>query len=145
MGIPQDEVIILGGDLNGHVGRASAGYEGIHGGFGHGCRNAEGEYVLEFCDSLGLVLCNTFFQKDENKLISFSSGGNSSVIDYVAVRSQDRKIVSNVKVIASEECVFQHRLMIAEMNFPTQKAHKRKYVPRIKVWKLKDDLSLIHI
>ena len=137
MGIPQDEVIILGGDLNGHVGRASACYEGIHGGFGHGRRNAEGEYVLEFCDSLGLVLCNTFFQKDENKLISFSSGGNSSVIDYVAVRSQDRKIVSNVKVIASEECVSQHRLMIAEMNFPTQKRIKESMSRESKYGSLK--------
>ncbi|GKD78308.1 craniofacial development protein 2-like protein, partial [Tanacetum coccineum] len=38
---PADERLILGGDLNGHIGAAADGYEGVHGGFGFGERNEE--------------------------------------------------------------------------------------------------------
>jgi len=30
--VPDDEMLLLGGDLNGHVGARAAGFEGIHGG-----------------------------------------------------------------------------------------------------------------
>ena len=42
-GIKETERIMLGGDLNGHVGKESDGYEGVHDGQGYGVRNAEGE------------------------------------------------------------------------------------------------------
>ena len=44
-GIKKTERIMLGGDLNGHVGKESDGYEGVHGGQGYGMINAE---VKEF-------------------------------------------------------------------------------------------------
>ena len=44
--VDEKEVIILGGDMNGHVGKTTAGYEDVHGGFGYGVRNAEGERIL---------------------------------------------------------------------------------------------------
>ena len=47
-GIKETERIMLGGDLNGHVGKGSNGYEGVHGGQEYGVRNAEGERILEF-------------------------------------------------------------------------------------------------
>ena len=34
--LPQMEAIVLGGDLNGHVGSSGDGYEGVHGGYGFG-------------------------------------------------------------------------------------------------------------
>jgi hypothetical protein len=43
----QDELIIVGGDFNMHVGANSDGYEGVHGGFGVGDRNEDGRRVLE--------------------------------------------------------------------------------------------------
>ena len=33
------EVVLVSGDLNGHVGKVANGYEGVHGGFGYGNRN----------------------------------------------------------------------------------------------------------
>ena len=47
-GIPNKENIFIGGDLNGHIGRDSQGYEKIHGGFGYGTRNEEGKSILDF-------------------------------------------------------------------------------------------------
>ena len=39
-------MMILGGDLNGHVGEDMDGFEGVHGGKGFGSRNEEGEMIL---------------------------------------------------------------------------------------------------
>jgi len=34
--IPQNEMVVLAVDMNGHVGSSNAGYDGMHGGFGYG-------------------------------------------------------------------------------------------------------------
>ena len=43
-----NELVIVGGNFNGHVGKSSEGYEGMHGGLGFGSRNKEGERLLKF-------------------------------------------------------------------------------------------------
>ena len=53
-----------------HVGRDADGYGGVQGGMGFGTRNAEGERILEFGDAVGIVVCNTFFKKEDSKLIT---------------------------------------------------------------------------
>ena len=45
--VPSSEKLFIG-DLNGHVGTISAGFEAVHGGFGYGSRNQEGR---KFCTS----------------------------------------------------------------------------------------------
>ena len=137
-GIPPGEAVILGGDLNGHVGAGADGYDGVHGGMGYGTRNGEGERILEFCDAMGLMLCNTFFKKDENKLVTYSSGGRKSMIDYIMVKRQDRAKVKDVKVLPSEECVQQHRLLVVDLALRSRRAPRKKHVPRLKIWKLKE-------
>jgi hypothetical protein len=72
--VPPGEFIMLGGDLNGHVGIGSDGYEELHGGFGFAKRNKEGDRILEFCEALDLVLRNTLFTKRESGLVTFESG-----------------------------------------------------------------------
>ena len=64
-GIPKQESIFIGSNMNGHVGRDADGYGGVHGGMAFGTRNAEGERILEFCDAVGMVVCNTFFKKED--------------------------------------------------------------------------------
>ena len=51
---------MVAGDLNGHAGD---GHEGVHGGFGYGGRNPEGDRILEFGDATEMVVANTFFKK----------------------------------------------------------------------------------
>ena len=46
--VPSSEKLFIEGDLNGHVGTASVCFEAVHGGFGYGSRNQEGEEVLNF-------------------------------------------------------------------------------------------------
>jgi len=64
--IPQNEMLVLAGDMNGHVGSSNIGHDGMHGGFGYGDRNADGSRILEFADGLNLVICNTLFMKQES-------------------------------------------------------------------------------
>jgi len=39
--IPQNQMVVLAGDMNGHVGSSDVGYDGTHGGFEYGDRNAD--------------------------------------------------------------------------------------------------------
>jgi len=74
-------LIVIGGDLNDHVGTNVDGYDGVHGGYGFGERNADGQRILEFCDAMELIVINTYFKIKKNKLAIYVSGGTVSVID----------------------------------------------------------------
>ena len=52
---------LVASDMNGYVGREVDGYGGV----GFGTRNAEGERILELGDAVGMVVCNTFFKKED--------------------------------------------------------------------------------
>ena len=90
--IDEKEIIILGGDLNGHVGKTISGYEDVNGGFGYGVRNAEGEHILEFGLAQDMVVCNTLFRKCSSRLTTFSSGGSNTQIDYIMMKPETRSI-----------------------------------------------------
>jgi len=78
-------MVLLAGDMNGHVGSNIAGYDGTHGGYGFGARNADGSRILEFADGLNLVICNTLFMKQESKLVTYTAGSARSTVDYIMV------------------------------------------------------------
>ena len=61
-----------------------------------------------------------------------------STVDYILMRNQDRQCVRNVKTIPGEECVRQHRLLIADLVFAGTKRRRQTYVPKLKTWKLRD-------
>ena len=68
--IPQNDMVVFAGDMNGHIGCSNVGYDGTHGGFGYGSRNTDGSRISEFADGLNLVICNTLFTKQEAKLVT---------------------------------------------------------------------------
>jgi len=61
--LPQNEMVVLAGDMNAHVGSCNVDRDGTRGGFGYGDRNADGSRILEFADGLNLVICNTLSMK----------------------------------------------------------------------------------
>ena len=81
-----DEHLVVCGDMNGHVGARADGFEGVHGGFGFGVRNTEGEMLLEFADAMDLAVASTWFRKGDQKLITFESAGCRTAVDYILVR-----------------------------------------------------------
>ncbi len=134
------KVVLVSGDLNGHVGKVANGYEGVHGGFGYGNRIPEGERILEFCNATDMIVANTLFKKRDSRLVTYQSGNSSSQIDYILVRKTHRKFVRDVKVIAGEECVTQHRLFMCDLSVKSVNKARRPSVARRKVWRLKRQL-----
>jgi len=117
--IPQNEMVVLAGDMN---GSNNVGYDGTHGGNGFGARNADGSRILEFADGLNLAICNTLFMKQESKLVTYVAGSAKSTVDYIMVRQGDKVKVCNVKVIPNKECVPKHKLLVIDMRFNTTKS-----------------------
>ena len=125
--VPSSEKLFIAGDLNGHVGTSSAGFETVHGGFGYGSRNQEGEEVLDFTIAFDLMMANTFFRKRQSYLVTFSSGQYSSQIDFVLTRRRDKRTCVDCKVIPGECVVAQHKLVVADFRFLVQ-ARRNKQV-----------------
>ena len=74
-------------------------------------RNQDGLHILVFCVANNFVVMNTFFRKNKSKLITFSSGGNYTQIDFILVRREQLKNIKHTKVISYEECITQHKLL----------------------------------
>ncbi|PWZ13495.1 Craniofacial development protein 2 [Zea mays] len=140
--VPVGEKLFIGGDLNGHVGTSSTSFEGVHGGFGFGTRNQEGEEILNFALAYDMFIANTFFKKRQFHLVTFSSGQHTSQIDFVLLRKEDRHACLDCKVIPGECVVTQHKLVVADFRFKIRlQRNKHNKVTRTKWWKLKGDVA----
>jgi len=80
------------------MGRICTKYASVYGGFGYGIRNTDGSTVLEFADSLGLVICRRFFMKQDSQLVSCESSLNKSTVVCVLVKNPDKKGGSDCSV-----------------------------------------------
>ena len=69
-GISGEECVIVGRDMNGHIGDMRVGYEEVVGCFGYGVHNCEVMAILDFCKNQNLVVLNTLFKKDREKYIT---------------------------------------------------------------------------
>ena len=99
----------------------------------------EGERVLEMAQTYDLALLNTFFEKKEEHLITFKSGGNRSVIDYIAIRRNHLGRGRNCKVVPGESIAAQHRLLITDLAVMRKRERRRTRNVRTNRWKLKEE------
>ena len=136
--VPEEEMLVLGGDFNEHFGNHSAGFKGVHGGSGYGMRNQDGLCILDFCVGNEFAITNTFFRKNKSRLITFSSGGNHTQIDFILVRRAQLKNIKDTKVISSEECIKQDILLVCDLVVSAKPVKPIRIPPRRKTWKLKD-------
>lgn len=132
--LPANEIIFIGADLNGHVGTSNNGDKRWHGGYAHGTRNDQGNNIMLLAKSHDLVILNTIFRKQERHLITYSSGGRESQIDYHLCNRAIKKYVKDCKVILGEDVVEQHRLLLTEFRFEIKNKTKETSVklPKIK-------------
>ena len=56
-------------------------------------------------------MCKRFFKKEDSNLITYQSGDNRIMIDYLMVRKTNSFLVKDVKVISIEKCISQHRMV----------------------------------
>ena len=128
--ISASEILFVCGDFNGHIGKNTEGYEGVHGVRGFGRCKMEGERILEFVVTRNLVASNSFFTKRESHLITYQSGENQSQIDCILVKQQNIKLVRDVKVNPNEEWLTQHKLIVKNED------RCKNFVQKQNVWKL---------
>ena len=58
--ISENELVMIVGDLNGHVGKDAIDADGTNGSFGYDVRNLEGERILEGESALDTTVWNTY-------------------------------------------------------------------------------------
>ena len=135
----QAETVIIGGDLNGNVGKN--GRESTsNGNIRLGERNEEGDRVVEFANTFDLIIANTWFTKTRNQPITFKSGNSESQIDYILTNRRHLKDCINCKTIPGDAVVSQHRLVVMDQRTRTKKKiqYRRENEVKIKWWRLKD-------
>ena len=66
--------------------------------------------ILQCAQMFDFVICNTFYNKKDEPLITYRSGNTASVIDYILVRSNNLVHVRDCKVIPSESISIQHTI-----------------------------------
>ena len=135
--ISKEERIVLGADLNGHVGKGNIGDEEIMGRYSARTRNKEGSMVVDFGKGMDLVIVNTYFKKKDEHRVTYKSGGKSTQVDYVMCRKRNFKEMCDCKVILNECVAKQHCMVVCKMVLMVkQKAEKVN--PKIRWWKLKE-------
>ena len=76
---------------------------------------------------------------DFHIIVTYVAGPVKSTVDYIMVWQEDKAKIRNVKVITSEECVPKHKLLVMDMRFKATKRRRRKFEPRVRAWKLKEE------
>ena len=136
--ISKEERIVLGADLNGHVGEENIWKEEIMGRCGAGTRNKEGSMVLDFEKRIDLVIVNIYFKKKDEHRVTYKSGEKSTQVDYVMCRRRNLKEMCDCKVIINECVAKQHRMVVCKMGLIVKKKKAEKVKPKIRWWKLKE-------
>ena len=136
--IPRDERLVIGADLNAHVGEGNTNDEEAIGKHGFGRRNLEGQTVVDFAKRWELIVSNTMFVKRRTQKITYSSGGNNTQVDYILVRRRRMKEVWDTKVITGESAAKQHRLVVSKMIMWTKWRKTIRQEKRTKWWKLRE-------
>ena len=126
-----DETLVTCGDLNGYIGKLANGYDSVHGGYGYGLRNKEGEHILEFVVAHNLIVGNSYFTKKDNHLSTYQSVGIQ--MDYILLRRSGFKLVRDIKVIPGEEVVTQHRMLVSNIEWKFTKQNKKSFTPKLRM------------
>ena len=113
--IPRNERILVGADLNGHVGEGNNGDEECMGRHGLGKINNEGQAVVDFAKRRELAITNTYFVKKPAHRVTYSSGGHNSQVGYIMVRRRRIKEMVDTKVVVGESVAKQHRIVVSAM------------------------------
>ena len=136
--ISKEERIVLGADLNGHVGEGNIGDEEIMGRYGAGTRNKEGSMVVDFGKRINLAIVNTYFKKKDEHRVTYKSGGKCTQVDYVMCRRRNLKEMCDFKAILKKCVAKQHRMVVCKMAFMAKNKKTEKVKPKIRWWKLKE-------
>ena len=139
--ISTEERIVLGADLNGHVGEGNIGDEEIMGRYGAGTRNNEGSMVVDLGKRMDLAIVNTYFKKKYEHRVTYKSGETSTQVDYVICRRRNLKEMCDCKVILNECVAKQNRMVACKMALMVKKKSRESKPKDTMVETERDKLS----
>ena len=139
--ISKEERIVLGSDLNGHVGEGNIGDEEIMGRYGAKTRNKEGSMVVDFGKRMDLAIVNTYFKKKDEHRVTYKSGGKSTQVDYVMCRRRNLKEMCDCKVILNECVAKQHHGGMQNGSYGEKEKSRESKAKDIMVETKRDKLS----
>ena len=124
--VSKQERIVLGADVNEHVGEGNIGDEEIMGTYDVRMRNKEGSMVVNFAKRMDLAIVNTYFKKKDEHRVTYKSGGKSTLVDYVMCKRRNLKEMCDCKVMINECVAKQHRMVVCKMALMVKKKKQRK-------------------
>ena len=132
--MPNEEVLWIAGDLNGHIGGKNL-EEGVIGRYGVGTRN---EGVVDFATARRMAVVNTYFQKRLTRRVTYTSGGQHTQADYIMCRRKDLKQVTDCFVLPKEAVAKQHKLVVCKIRMQQLKKVKPTVAKKTRWWKLNE-------
>ena len=84
-------------EIYSNIGKYSDSFKSIRVGYGCGIRNPEGSRIMDMCTAPNLVVANSLFKRDINKLTTFSSGDTKTRTDYILTRHANLKHVARIR------------------------------------------------
>ena len=118
--IRNSDVLLVIGDFNTRVGSShnkDDRWYGTQGLYGVGKCNESGEALLSFCAVNELIITNTMFVKKEIHKYTWQHPGSKKwhCIDYILMRSRDRRLCCDVTVLSRAECWTDHKLLRVQL------------------------------
>ena len=135
--ISKQERIVLGANLNAHIGKENIGDEETMGIYGAGTRNKKGLMVVNFAKRMDLAIVNIYFKKKYKHRMTCKSGEKSTQVDYVMCR-RDLKEMCDYKVMVNECVAKQQRMVVCKMALMVKKKKAENINLKKRWWKLKD-------
>ena len=123
--VSKQERIVLGADLNGHVGKGKIGDKEIMGRYGDGTRDKKGWMVVNFAKRMDLAIVNTYFKKKHERRVTYKSGGKSTQKDYVMCRRRYLKEMCDCKVMVNECVAKQYCMVVCKMALMVKKSQRK--------------------
>ena len=137
--VSKQERIVLGADLNGHVGEENIGNEKIMGRYGAGTRNKQGSMVADFAKRMDLAVVNIYFKKKNEHRVTYKNGRKSTQVHYVTCRKRNLKEMCNCKVMVNKCVAKQHRMVVCKMGLMVKKKKAEKVKAKDKMVETEGD------
>ena len=80
------DLVMCLNEFNGHID--IDGFNGVHGGYGISRSNLEGRMLFEFSLEMELCVSNTWFKREEKRMVTFGMGENETEIDIVLLKKE---------------------------------------------------------
>lgn len=111
----QTTMIMITGDMKGHVGIDRTGWESTMGKFGHGEMNDNGLRLMSFATANKLVLRNTLFQHSLKHHLTWRNprGNDSALLNYMLINTQFQSSLQDVRAMRGPDCSSDHYLVHA--------------------------------